>query len=56
MQLRSGVAVAVCRPVAAAPVQPLGWEIPYATGVALKRPKVKKKKKKKGERVTEGHR
>ena len=34
-----------CRPAAAAPVQPLAWELPCATGVALK----KKKKKKKDE-------
>ena len=26
-----------CRPVAAAPIQPLAWEPPYAVGVALKR-------------------
>ena len=24
-----------CRPAAAAPIQPLAWELPYATGVAL---------------------
>ena len=24
------------RPVAAAPIQPLAWELPYAVGVALK--------------------
>ena len=35
------------RPVAIAPIQPLAWEPPYATGVVLKRPKKKKKKKKK---------
>jgi len=33
-----------CRPAAAALIQPLGWELPYATSVALK---LKKKKKKK---------
>ena len=32
-----------CRPATAAPIQPLAWELPYATGVA---PKSKKKKKK----------
>ena len=32
------------RPVAAAPILPLVWEPPYATGVALKRQKTKKKK------------
>ena len=33
-----------------APIQPLAWELPYAAGAALKRPK---KKKKKRERETE---
>ena len=28
-----------CRPTAAAPIRPLAWELPYATGVALKRQK-----------------
>ena len=37
-----------CRLTATVPIQPLGWEPPYATGSALKRQK-KKKKKKKGE-------
>ena len=35
------------RPAATAPIQPLAWEPPYATGVAqdmAKRPKKKKKK------------
>ena len=31
----------------AAPILPLAWELPYATGMALKRKKEKKKKKKK---------
>ena len=35
-----------CRPVAIALIRPLGWELPYAMGVALKRQKKKKKKKK----------
>ena len=35
-----------CRPAATAPIQPLAWETPYAMGVALKRQKTKKKKKK----------
>ena len=35
------------RLVAAAPIQPLAWELPYAMGMALKRPKKKKKKRKK---------
>ena len=26
-----------CSPAATAPIQPLAWELPYATGVALKR-------------------
>ena len=43
MQLGSGVAVAVCRPAATALIGPLAWEPPYATGVALKRQKTKKK-------------
>ena len=28
-----------CRSAAAAPIRPLDWELPYATGVALKRKK-----------------
>ena len=35
--LGSGIAVAVVRPVAIAPIRPLAWELPYAAGVALKR-------------------
>ena len=35
------------RPAATAPIRPLTWEPPYATGVALKRQKDKKEKKKK---------
>ena len=34
------------RPTAVAPIQPLAWEFPYATGVALK------KKKKKASRTS----
>ena len=26
-----------CRPAAVAPIRPLAWEFPYATGMALKR-------------------
>jgi len=39
-----------CRPAAAAPIRPLAWEFPYATGMALSKRHVaeKKKKKKKG--------
>ena len=32
-----------CRPAAATPIQSLGWELPYATGAAIKRRKKKKK-------------
>ena len=28
-----------CRPAAVAPVRPLGWELPYVTGAAIKRKK-----------------
>ena len=35
-----------CRPAAAAPLRPLAWELPYATGAALKRKKQKQKNKK----------
>ena len=38
-----------CSLAAAALIQPLAWELPYAAGAALKR---KKKKKKKRERET----
>ena len=31
-----------CRMAAAAPIGPLAWELPYATGAALKREKKKK--------------
>ena len=30
-----------CRLAATAPIQPLAWELPYATGVALKSKKTK---------------
>ena len=33
-----------CRPAAVAPIGPLAWELPYATGVTLKRQKKKGKK------------
>ena len=36
MQLRSGVAMAACRPAAVALIQPLAWEPPCALGAALK--------------------
>ena len=32
------------RPVATAPIRPLTWEPPYATGVALEKAKRKKKR------------
>ena len=32
-----------CRPAAAAPIQPLAWELPYAAPVALKKQTNKKK-------------
>ena len=35
-----------CRLAAAAPIQPLAWEPPHATGTALKRQKTKDKTKK----------
>ena len=38
------------RLAAVAPFQPLAWELPYATGMALERPKKKEKKKRKKER------
>ena len=39
MQLRSRVAKAVAQASAAAPIQPLAWKLPYATGVAMERKK-----------------
>ena len=42
MWLGSGVAMAVAQASAPAPIQPLAWELPYATGVALKRKKMMK--------------
>ena len=38
------------RPVAAAVIQPLAWEPPYALGAALKRKKRKKKASRHGEK------
>ena len=37
------------RPAAVAPIRPLAWELPYATGAALKSQKKKKKKRKEKE-------
>ena len=48
MQFGSGVAVAVVedwKMIAASLILPLAWELPYATGMALKKQKKKKKKK-----------
>ena len=44
-QLRSGVAVALHRLAATAPVGPLSWELPYAASTGLKEKKKKYKKK-----------
>ena len=35
-----------CRLVATAPIQPLAWELPYASGAALKKRKQKKEMEK----------
>ena len=48
MQFGSGVAVAVAvvedwKVTVASLILPLAWELPYTTGMALKRPKKKKK-------------
>ena len=40
MQLGSSVAIAVVQAIAAAPIQPLGRELPYAEGAAIKRKKI----------------
>ena len=39
MLLRSSVPVAVHRPAAASPIQPLVQELPYAAGMDIKRKK-----------------
>ena len=41
-----------CRPATVALIQPLAWEFPYAEGVALKKTKDKRQKKKKSSIVT----
>ena len=41
MWLGSSIAVAVAWPAAAAPIQLLVWELPYAAGVHLKKIKLK---------------
>ena len=38
-----------CRPAAVALIRPLAWELPYAMGSALKRPKKTRKEKKRKE-------
>ena len=43
MQFRSGIAVAVAWLAATAPIRRLAWEPPYASGVALKSQKKKKR-------------
>ena len=40
-----------CRLAAAAPIGPLAWEIPYATGAGVKK---KKKKEEENDQVQEG--
>ena len=35
-----------CRPAAIAPMRPLVWEPPYATGVAVEKAEIQKKNKK----------
>ena len=53
MWLGSGIAVAVIyRLAAAALIPPLAWELPCATGVAIKRKKKKKRKKERKEKNT----
>ena len=47
MWLGSGVAVAVLQDAAAAKIQPLVWELPYATSGALKNSNKNKNQKKK---------
>ena len=41
------------RPAATVPIRPLAWELPYATGVALKSQKKREKEKKKQEKEKE---
>ena len=48
MQLESGVAlVAVAWATAAAAIQPLAWELPCATGAAIKKRRRRREKRKK---------
>ena len=55
MLLGSGTSVAgVCGLAAVAPIRPLGWELSYAAGAALKSKKKKKKKRLLGEKKLHG--
>ena len=45
MWLKSGIALAWCRLAAAAQIQPLAWELLYASDVAAKQNKTKNKQK-----------
>ena len=56
MQLRSGISVIVIEASAAAPIQPLAPELPYATGVAKERGRVGRRKEEKGKGSIEGRR
>ena len=42
MQLDPMCLLLCCGPVAAAPIQPLAWQLPCTMGAALKRQKIKK--------------
>ena len=44
MRLRSRIALAVAWPVAAALIRPLAWELPCASGMALKKKKKRENK------------
>ena len=44
MWLGSRIAVAVCRLAITAPIRPLAWELPYATGAYGKDKKKERKK------------
>ena len=45
-----------CRPAVAAPIRPLAWELPYATGVSLKQSKKTKNKKQPHQPTKHNHR
>ena len=44
-----------CTPAAAAPIQPLAWELPYVVSAALKRQKTKRKVQYKEDVYTQGN-